>query len=298
MRRYSLRSLAYFYRMKRLWLLLLMLPSMLSAQETDDFYAPEQAREPVTVENVKQLYRWGPKLGLEVHAAVSYNHLQMPMSLMGAFEKASGGAGFDGGGGIRVRLYHKLSMAAGFNFAIRNFSLGYQAMDVDTVNPQTYQVEENVTQYLMGFYQKTIIELSRRLHLAQTFQYTWLHRYAGEAYVENLTTPGAGPGTIELDRPLLDGWSTSSGQAELGLEFAYKIHVANELIVKPYIGAGYVFSPAVHTGLMLQGFFGESEQNPSFINLRIGVIMETGLWLDGPRSNRRKPRPPAVMGID
>ncbi len=290
--------MGYFYGMKRLALYCLILPLFAIGQETDDFYAPEQAREPVTVENVKQLYRWGPKLGLEVHAAVSYNHLQMPLSLAGAFEKSSGGAGFDGGGGVRVRLYHKIAMAAGFNFAIRNFSLGYEAMDVDTVNPQTYMVDESVTQYLMGFYQKTIIELSRKIHLAQTFQYTWLHRYAGTAHIENLTTPGAGPGTVELDRPLLDGWSRSSGQAELGLEFAYKIHIANELIIKPYIGAGFVFSPAVHTGLMLQGFFGESEQNPSFINLRLGVIMETGLWLDGPKSGGRKKRPERIIGIE
>jgi len=288
----------YFYRVKRLLVLCSLLPLFAHGQEVDDFYAPEQKREPVSIEDVKRLYRWGPKLGLEVHAAVSYNHLQMPASLMGAFERSAGGAGFDGGGGLRVRLFHKLAMAAGFNFAIRNFSLEYEAMDMDTVNPQTYKVDEGTTLYLMGFYQKTIIELSRKLHLAQTFQYTWLHRYSGRAHVENLTTPGATIGSFDLDRPLLDGWSAPSGQAELGIELAYKIHIANELIIKPYFGAGFVFSPAVHTGLVMQTLFGESEQNPSFINLRLGVIMETGLWLDGPRSNRKKPRPANIRGIE
>jgi len=288
----------YFYRVKRLLVLCLWLPLFAIAQEEDDFYAPEKAREPVSVEDVKRLYRWGPKLGLEVHAAVSYNHLQMPATIAGGFEKASGGVGFDGGGGLRVRLYHKLAMAAGFNFAIRNFSLQYEAMDVDTVNPQTYKVDEGTTLYLMGFYQKTIIELSRKLHLAQTFQYTWRHRYSGRAHVENLTTPGATIGSFDLDQPLLDGWSAPTGQAELGIELAYKIHIANELIIKPYFGAGFVLSPAVHTGWVLQTLFGESEQNPSFINFRLGVIMETGLWLDGPRSNRGKSRPANIRGIE
>ncbi|MCF8258683.1 MAG: hypothetical protein K9J06_14100 [Flavobacteriales bacterium] len=284
--------------MKWLMLLCMMLPLFAIGQEEDDFYAPEKAREPVSVEDVKQLYRWGPKLGLEVHAAVSYNHLQMPASIAGGFEKASGGAGFDGGAGLRVRLYHKIAMAAGFNFAIRNFSMGYEAVSMDSINPQTYKVDESTTLYLMGFYQKTIIELSRKLHLAQTFQYTWMHRYTGTAVVENLTTPAAGGGTVDLDAPFLYGWSAPTGQAELGLEFAYKIHIANELIIKPYIGAGFVFSPAVHTGLVLQTLFGESEQNPSLINLRLGVIMETGLWLDGPRSSRRKAMHTNIRGIE
>lgn len=290
--------MVYFYRVKRLLTLCLLIPLLSIAQEDDDFYAPDKVLNPVSVEDVKRLYRWGPKLGIEVHAAVSYNHLQMPMSLIGAFEKTSGGAGFDGGIGLRVRLYHKLAMAAGFNYAIRNFSLGYEAMDVDTVNPQTYRVDESTTLYLMGFYQKTIIELSRRLHLAQTFQYTWLHIYKGSAHIENLTTPGATNGIFDLDQPLLDGWSAPKGQAELGIELAYKIHLANELIIKPYFGVGMVFSPAVHTGLVLQNLFGESEQNPSFINLRLGVIMETGLWLDGPRGRPGRKRPTAIRGLE
>lgn len=267
-------------------LLLAVLPLSLFAQEEDDFYAPEKEREALSPDEVKQLYRWGPKLGVELHVAFAYNHLQMPASIAGGFEKTSGGAGMDAGGGLRVRLYHKLAMAAGFNFAIRNFSMSYEAMDVDTINPQTYDVDEQTTLYLLGFYQKTIIELTRRLHLAQTFQYTWLHRYEGKADVENLTTPGARVGTIDLDRPLLDGWSAPSGLAELGLEFAYKVHIAPELIFKPYLALGFGLTPAVHTGYFLQTLFGESEQNPSFINLRLGVVFETGLWLDRPEGGR------------
>jgi hypothetical protein len=277
--------------MKRMTLLLmLVLPTVASGQDTDEYYAPEAERVVISADEVKRLYRWGPKLGIELHAAIDYNHLQVPMSIAGGFEKATGGVGMDAGGGLRVRLYHKLAMAAGFNFAIRNYALGYEAMDVDTVNPQTYKVEENVTMYLMGFYQKTIIELSRKIHLAQTFQYTWLHRYKGRVNVENLTTPSSIIAPFDTDEPLLYGWSAPSGQAELGLELAYKLHIANELIIKPYFGLGYVFTPAVHTGILMQtpslfGAASEVEQNPSFINLRLGVIFETGLWTDRPKRN-------------
>lgn len=275
---------SYLWRVKHLLLLLfLMLPLALLAQE-DDYYGPQSKQPMVTMEQVKNMTRWGPKLGIELHAALSYNHLRLPMSIANGF-KSSGGAGMDAGGGIRVRLYHKLAMAAGFNFAIRQYSLSYEAQDVDTINPQLYAVDEGATLYLMGFYQKTIMELTRKISLALAFQYTWINKYEGHVVVDNLTTPGSSPAPFDIDAPLLEGWSKTESQAELGIEFAYKIHIANELIIKPYFGAGYVFSPAVNTGIMLQtpNIFGQStltEQNPNFLNLRIGVIIETGLWLD------------------
>jgi hypothetical protein len=256
-----------------------MLPLALWAQD-DDYYAPQPERPVATMEQVKNMTRWGPKLSIELHAAVAYNHLQMPLTIGGGFESAMGGVGMDAGGGIRVRLYHKLAMAGGFNFAIRQFSLSYQAQDTSLLNPQTFAVDESATMYFMGFYQKTIMELTRKISLALAFQYTWMHRYEGHVSVENQTTPGSSPPPFDTDAPLLLGWSKTAGQAELGIEFAYKMHIANELIIKPYFGAGYVFSPAVHTGIYMQSMFGESEQNPSYLNLRVGVIIETGLWLD------------------
>jgi len=266
-----------------------MVPLTLWAQD-EDYYDPLPEKTVVTMEEVRNLTRWGPKLSIELHSALSYNHLQFPMSIANGF-KSSGGAGLDAGGGIRVRLYHKLAMAGGFNFAIRQFSISYQAQDTDTVNTQLYAVDESATMFFMGFYQKTILELTRKISLALAFQYTWMHSYKGHVVAENLTTPGSSPPPMDTDAPLLDGWHKTSGQAELGIEFAYKVHIASELIIKPYFGAGYVFSPAVHTGFVMQtpspfGGNTTTEQNPNFINLRLGFTIETGLWLD--KANRRK----------
>ncbi len=261
-------------------LLLSLLPLLALAQVEDDYYAPEEKRAVVTKEQVRDMSRWGPKLGIELHVAVAYNHLMVPGSIAGAFSKSMGGVGMDAGGGIRVRLYHKLAMAGGFNFAIRNYSLSYEATNGDTINPHTLAVEEDVTMYFMGFYHKTIFEVSRKIHLALAFQYTWINQYKGHAAVEDLTDPTIIYAPMDLDRPLLDGWTSTTEQAELGIEFAYKLHIAPELIIKPYLGLGMVFSPAVHTGYSVVGLFGESEQNPNFVNLRLGVIIETGLWLD------------------
>lgn len=274
--------------MKRLILLLTLLPLLVRAQDdVDDYYAPETVQQPtMSLEDAKRLYRWGPKLGIETHLAASYCHLQQPASLMGAFDKSAGGFGMDAGIGLRVRIYHKLAMAGGFNFAIRNYGLGYEGTDGDSINPQIFEVDERATLFLMGFYQKTIIELSRKLHLAQTFQYVWMNRYVGRAQIDNTTTPGAFTGTLDLDGPLPDGWRAPNGIAELGLELAYKMHLAPELIIKPYFALGLGLTPAVHTGLFLPSLLGEREQNPRFINFRLGVVFETGLWTDRPKMAR------------
>ncbi len=274
--------------MKQVALLLLLLPFLSYAQEdTEDYYAPEAVRTPsMSPDEVKRLHRWGPKLGIEASVAAGYGHLQQPASLMAAFEKSNGGFALDAGIGVRVRIFHKLAMAAGFNFAIRNYGLAYEGTDGDSLNPQLFDVDESATLFLLGFYQKTIIELSRKLHLAQTFRYGWMHRYVGRAQIDNITTPGAFTGTVDLDGPLLDGWRAPTGIAELGLELAYKIHLSPELIIKPYFGLGMGLSPAVHTGLFLQSLLGESEQNPRFVNLRLGVIFETGIWTDRPKTSR------------
>lgn len=276
--------------MKRMVFVLLLLPLLVHSQEeTEDYYAPETVRAPaLSADEVKRLYRWGPKLGIEASAAAGYGHLQQPASLMGAFEKSNGGFALDAGVGVRVRIFHKLAVAAGFNLAIRNYGLGYEGTDGDSLNPQMFNVDERATLFLLGFYQKIIIELSRKLHLAQTFRYGWMHRYVGRAQIDNITTPGAFTGTVDLDGPLLDGWRAPTGIAELGLELAYKIHLAPELIIKPYFGLGMGLTPAVHTGLFLQSLLGESEQNPRFVNLRLGVIFETGIWTDRPKTDRTR----------
>lgn len=256
--------------------LIVLLPGSLLAQD-DDYYTPEKTRKEITTE-LKDLHRWGPKLGLEIHASVDYNHLLMPMSIAGSFERAFGGIGLDAGGGIRIRAYHKLAFAGGFNYAIRSFNLKYEAEEATTGD--LLKVTEKATMHFMGFYYKTLIELSRKLHLAQTFQYTWIRQYKGTVSAENLTNPASFLPPTAITQPVLDGWSAAKNQAEIGIELAYKWMIAPELIFKPYIGISFAVTPAIHTDIYLDGFFGPEEQNPRYVSLKLGVILETGLWLD------------------
>lgn len=246
-----------------------------SAQD-EDYYAPQKSRT-IVADDIAELHRWGPKLGLEVHATVNYVHLLMPPTIAGSFDRAFGGVGFDGGSGIRIRAYHKLAFAGGFNYAIRQFDLEYRAEDLSSGDELA--VKEKATMHYIGFYYKTLIEISKKFHLAQTFQYTWINRYIGQASAENLTNPSVFYAPQPTSEPILDGWSTEN-QAELGVEFAYKWKISPELILKPYIALSFAVTPALHTNAYLDGFFGPEEQNPRFVNLRFGVIFETGLWLD------------------
>ncbi|MGB1318226.1 MAG: hypothetical protein ACPG5W_08470, partial [Flavobacteriales bacterium] len=243
--------------------------------QDEDYYEPEKSRTKVTQE-IKDLHRWGPKLGIEVHSAFNYNHMLMPPTIAGAFDRAFGGVGFDGGGGIRIRAYHKLAFSAGFDYAIRQFKLEYVAEEIGTGD--ALDVTEKAAMHYVGFYYKTLIELSRKFHLAQTFQYTWVYKYNGTASAVNQTN-GAIYAPQATTEPILDGWSKEN-QAELGIEFAYKWMISPELILKPYIGISFGLTPTVHTNAYVNGLFGQQEQNPRYANLKIGVVFETGLWLD------------------
>ena len=257
-------------------LILCLCVPFVKAQD-EDYYQEEKSRSKSELTtDLKDLHRWGPKLGIEVHAAVNYNHMIMPPTIAGSFNKAIGGVGFDGGGGIRIRAYHKLAFAAGFDYAIRQFDLEYVAEEIGTGD--ALDVTEKGTMHYVGFYYKTLIELSRKFHLAQTFQYTWVYRYNGTASAVNQNS-GAVYAPQNTTQPILDGWRTED-QAELGIEFAYKWMISPELILKPYIGISFGLTPTLHTNAFLDGFFGPQEQNPRYANLKIGVVFETGVWLD------------------
>ncbi|MFC2176282.1 hypothetical protein ACFLR1_04875, partial [Bacteroidota bacterium] len=214
-------------------LILLIFLSILTngvlAQEAD-YYQPKKTKT-VTPTEFKKLNRWGPKLGLEVHASVNYVHLFTPPSIENNFSKAFGGIGFDGGSGIRIRAYHKLAFAAGFNYAIRSYNLKYQAYELGTND--ILDVSEKATIHYLGFYFKTLIELSKKFYLAQTFQYTWRNNYNGVASAQNLRNSAIYP-PQKTSRPAVDAWRLAN-QAELGVEFAYKWHISPELLLKPYI---------------------------------------------------------------
>ncbi|MFT4981236.1 MAG: hypothetical protein ACI9UR_001087 [Bacteroidia bacterium] len=256
-------------------ILLLCLTFQFGMAQDEDYYKPEKSRTKLSQE-LKDLHRWGPKLGLEVHSAFNYNHMIMPFTIAGSFDKAVGGVGFDGGGGIRIRAYHKLAFAAGFDYAIRQFNLEYVAEEIGTGD--ALDVTEKGTMHYVGFYYKTLIELSKKFHLAQTFQYTWIYRYNGTASAVNQNTGSPYP-PQPTTGPVLQDWSTEN-QAELGIEFAYKWMISPELILKPYIGMSFGLTPTLHTAAFLDGIFGPAEQNPRYANLKIGIVFETGLWLD------------------
>jgi hypothetical protein len=248
--------------------------------QDEEYYKEEKERVPITAPDLENLYRWGPKFGIEVHSAFNYNHLLMALPIAGAFDEAIGGVGFDGGGGIRIRAYHKLSFSAGFDYAIRQFSLEYQAEEIGTGDP--LDVTEKAAMHYIGFYYKTLIEISRKFHLAQTFQYTWINSYSGTASAVNQSNGAVYP-KQETTKPILDGWSAGN-QAELGIEFAYKWKIAPQLILKPYIAISFGLTPTLNTSIYAASpIFGNQEQNPRYANLKIGVIFETGLWLDEPR---------------
>ncbi len=259
-------------------ILLLVFGSLqVSHAQDEDYYTPEKTRKSKLTSELKDLHRWGPKLGIEVHSAFNYNHMIMPPTIAGAFDKAMGGVGFDGGGGIRIRAYHKLAFAAGFDYAIRQFNLEYLAEDLATGDQLS--VTEKGTMHYIGFYYKTLIELSRKFHLAQTFQYTWVYRYNGTASAIDNTNPSIIYPPQSTTEPILDGWSTDN-QAELGIEFAYKWMISPELILKPYIAISFGLTPTLHTNAYVSGIFGPQEQNPRYANLKIGVVFETGVWVD------------------
>lgn len=247
--------------------------------QDEDYYKEEKERNHVHPSDIEDLYRWGPKFGIEVHSAFNYNHLLMPLSIAGSFDKAIGGVGFDGGGGIRIRAYHKLAFAVGFDYAIRQFDLEYLAEEIGTGDP--LDVSEQGSMHYLGFYYKTLIEISKKFHLAQTFQYTWMYNYNGFARAENQNNGAISP-KQPTTKPVLEGWSAGTNQAELGVEFAYKWKIAPQLILKPYLAISLGLTPTIHTDLYLNGIFGAEEQNPRYANLKIGLIFETGLWMDKP----------------
>jgi len=247
--------------------------------QDEDYYKEEEERVPITAPDLENLYRWGPKFGIEVHSAINYNHILMPPSIAGFFSKAIGGVGFDGGAGIRIRAYHKLAFATGFNYTIRQFNLKYEGEEIGTGN--LLDVSEKASMHYVGFYFKTLIEISKKFHLAQTFQYAWLYRYNGTASAVNQANGNVYPNQPTTE-PSPPDWTTSN-QAELGVELAYKWKVAPQLILKPYVAISFGLTPVFHTNAYLAGIFGQEEQNPRYANLKIGIIFETGLWLDEPK---------------
>lgn len=271
--------------MKYHWVIILLLfCGPICMAQDEDYYAPEKAR-PIVKPDFENLYRWGPKLGFEIQGSVGYSHFYTPSTISGAFTKAVGGFGYDGGVGLRVRIYHKLAVATGFKVSGRGYTMAFPASaEVDTGNgTQTYEIDlyEKGNMVYAGFYIKPIIELSRKFHLAILFQQSWQISYKGRS-TQTVTAPASAAGSTGtlIDESSVD---IEEKQFELGLEFAYKWNIAPQLTLKPHIGINLATSGIFHTGAELPTPFGPWEQNPSFMTLRFGVIFEMGIWLDKPQ---------------
>ena len=278
--------------MRNLYFLLLftVLSSPCFAQD-EDYYEVEKPRAPIMSEpDLENLYRWGPKFGIEAFGSVGYSHFYTPSTISGAFDEAIGGLGYDAGIGGRIRIYHKLAMAFGFQFSGRGYTTAFPAFaEIDTgsgfntgIATLEIDVEEKARITYLGFYIKPVIEISRKCHLAVLFRPSWQVSYKGESRQTIVSGPPSFVGSTGI---LQDESSLEliEEQFELGIELAYKWVVAPQLILKPNIGINFATSGIFRTGAEIPTPFGGWEQNPSFMTLSVGVIFETGLWLDEPK---------------
>lgn len=268
------------------WLCLFLIGFSVSAQETD-YYNPDETPKPVTQEDLNELHRWGPKLGIEAHASIGYSHYYAPPTISGAFSKTTGGFAYDLGAGVRIRLYHKLAMAAGLTYCGRGYDVQYFAGGEDGSGTiYEFDVYEQANLTYIGFYIKPVIEISKKFHLAVLFHPAWRLTYTGESLVV-----GVAPSSIAGQRDTLQNTPPledfEDNLFEIGLELAYKWKISPQLILKPHLGINIATTAIFHTGAELPTPFGGWEQNPSFMSIRFGVIFETGLWMDKPKVGSR-----------
>ena len=293
--RFRLIAICKFVVVRNLYFLLLF--SVLSSAgfaQDEDYYKEEVERVPITATDLDNLYRWGPKFGIEAFGSLGYSHFYTPSTISGAFDKATGGLGYDAGIGGRIRIYHKLAMAFGFQFSGRGYTTAFPAFaEIDTglappdgwgtgIATLEIDVEEKARITYLGFYIKPVIEISRKFHLAVLFHPSWQLSYKGESRQTVVSGPSSfvgSTGTLQDESSL----ELIEEQFELGLELAYKWVIAPQLILKPNIGINFATSGIFRTGAEIPTPFGGWEQNPSFVTLRVGVIFETGLWLDEPK---------------
>ena len=154
--------------MRAVLILFLTAISLQLLAQDEDYYAPEKTQAPISQDDLYELHRWGPKLGIEAWGSVGYSHFYTPSTIQGGFSEAVGGLGYDVGVGPRIRIYHKLAVAFGFQFSGRGYNIGLNAYsEVDTGNGTAtvdVDVAEKMKMQYIGFYIKPVIELSRKFH--------------------------------------------------------------------------------------------------------------------------------------
>lgn len=248
--------------------------------QDDDYYVPETKRPPevkkedlVKKASDSPTRRYGPKLSIEVNAHFTYSQFQPSPALSTFLTSSSGGPGCDVGGGLRIRIRKRFALSTGVNFSIRQFSMEYPITGI-LPNGQQMQlsVSESVAMYFPTVYFRPHWELSKRFYLGPLVHFGAI----GSNTVNRTVVWGNNPVTLTPDEsPIIDSYSI---QFDFGVHAGYKIHVAEQLIVKPSIELGLGLAPAFHTGLYRTG--SRVEENGRFIHLRIGVVLESGLWFD------------------
>lgn len=269
------------YRQRLVFGVFLVTFSVVSAMaQDDDYYVPETKRPPAVKKeelaakaSESPTRRYGPKLSIELNAHFTYSQFQPSPALATFLTKSSGGPGCDVGGGIRIRIRQRFALSTGVNFSIRQFSMEYPITGI-LLNGQQMRlsVSESVAMFFPTIYFRPHWELSKRFYLGPLIHFGAIGRNS----VNRTVMWGTNPVTLTPNEsPIIDSYSI---QFDLGVHAGYKIHVAEQLIIKPSIELGLGLAPAFHTNLYQTG--SRIEENARFIHLRIGVVIESGLWFD------------------
>ena len=247
------------------------------AQEDDYFTPPQKEAKPFKKEEAKKLMDrspnklYGPKLGIEAHAYLTYSGFTASLPLMGFFEKATGGVAFDGGVGLRLRVRKRFGMALGFRYSIRQFTIQYPVTGL-MPNGQTLPltVTEDVAMFMPGFYIRPQWELGKRFYLGPQIQFNAI----GINKIDRTVDSSLGPVQLNPDRsPVIHAYSV---QLDMGVHAGFKLHVADQLIIKPGVELGLGLAPA----FVVQDDTGQNYSAGRFICLRIGAVFEFGVWFD------------------
>lgn len=258
-------------------LLVVTWTTLVHAQD-DDYYAPPQKEtKPFKKEEAKKLMDrspnklYGPKLGIEAHAYLTYSGFSASLPLMGFFDKATGGVAFDGGLGLRLRVRKRFAFSLGFRYSIRQFSIQYEVTGLlpnGQMLPLT--VNEDVAMFMPGFYIRPQWELGKRFYLGPQIQFNAI----GINKINRNVTSSLGPVQLNPDRsPAIHSYSV---QLDVGVHAGVKLHVADQLIIKPGVELGVGLAPA----FVVQDDNGQNYSGGRFFCLRLGAVFEFGVWFD------------------
>ena len=258
--------------------LAMMCVAMRTVAQDDDYYTPQtKEARPFKKEEAKNLLdqsptrKYGPKLGIEAHAYLTYSAFMASLPLMGFYDKTTGGVAFDGGLGLRLRVRKRFAFSFGFRYSIRQFTIEYQVTGL-LPNGQTLplDVTEEVAMFMPGFYIRPQWKLGKRFSLGPQIQFNALG-------INNINRTGSSSlGPVQLNPDESPAIHSYSVQLDVGVHAGFKIHVADQLIIKPGLELSLGLAPA----FIVQDDYGEDYSGGRFTCIRIGVVIESGVWFD------------------